>query len=189
MCTAALAVTLAITTLASINCGSSSPSGGASDASTPSCGQACCAYTVPASTDLTSATSFQNDVLPILLNSCSFSGCHNMPSDMGALGSPTVFLGSKTIPSANSGVVADIVGVASTELPSMQFVKPGDPENSYLMHKADGDQCLFTAMCPALPSSLGLPPCGDTMPMGQALIDVAPRDTIRRWIAEGAMDN
>jgi hypothetical protein len=188
-----LTVALGLAAFAGTECGSSSSDSSSdaspSDASTPSCGQACCAYVVPASTDLTSATSFQNDVMPIFLNSCSFSGCHNMPSDMGELGAPTIFLGSKTVPAANSGVFADIVGVASTELPTMQFVKPGDPANSFLMHKADGDQCLFTATCAALPASLGLPPCGDSMPMGQALIDVSSRDTIRRWIAEGAMNN
>ena len=192
ICTAALTAALAMSALAGTDCGSSSSSPATdSDASTdPTCMQACCKYTVPATTDLTSPTSFQNDVMPIFLNSCSFSGCHNMPSGSAALGTPTIFLGSKTIPGANSGVYADLVGVASTELPSMAYVKAGDPENSFLMHKADGDQCLFaTAMCPALPMATGLPPCGDSMPMGQALIDVTPRDTIRRWIAEGAMNN
>jgi len=127
--------------------------------------------------------------MPIFLNSCSFSGCHNMPSDTGDLGAPTIFLGSKTITSANSGVYADIVGVASTELPSMDYVKAGDPANSFLMHKADGDQCQFESSCAALPASLGLPACGGSMPSGQALLDVSSRDTIRRWIAEGAMNN
>ncbi len=144
---------------------------------------------MPASTDLTSATSFQTDVMPIFLNSCSFSGCHNMPSDTGELGAPTIFLGSKTVPGANGSVFADIVGVASTENPSMDYVKAGDPANSFLMHKADGDQCLFASSCAALPASAGVPACGDSMPMGQALIDVSARDTIRRWIAEGAMNN
>jgi hypothetical protein len=186
-CSAALTFVLGLAALAGTDCGSSSsPDTSSTDAG---CGQACCAYVVPSTTDLTSATSFQNDVMPIFLNSCSFSGCHNMPSDTGDLGAPTIFLGSKSVPGANGGVYADIVGVASTENPPMQYVKAGDPENSFLMHKADGDQCQFTSTCAALPSSLGLPPCGDSMPMGQALIDVSARDTIRRWITEGAMNN
>ncbi len=186
-CTSVLTIALGLAAFAGVDCGSSSSSDNTASPDA-GCASACCPYVVPSSTDLTSATSFQNDVMPIFLNSCSFSGCHNVASDMGELGAPTVFLGSKTVPSENSGVYADIVGVASTELPSMDYVKAGDPENSFIMHKADGDQGCYEAMCPALPTDIG-PPCGNPMPYQQATLDVTSRDTIRRWIAEGAMNN
>lgn len=162
-------------------CSSSSPATtpDGSDAGVSCPSGTCCAYQVPSGTDLTSATSFAHDIQPIFINSCVFSGCHNDSTGMGAA---HVFLGSRSTPAGNSQVFADIVGTASTELPSMDYVKAGDLANSYLLHKIDGDQCLFNAMC-------GGASCGVSMPNGVALLDVATRDKLRRWIAEGAQNN
>jgi hypothetical protein len=49
------------------------------------------------------------------------------------------------------------------------------------MRKIDGDQCFFAGKC----NLLG---CGLTMPAAEQL-DLQSRDTIRRWIAQGAKEN
>ncbi|WP_394838365.1 hypothetical protein LVJ94_15805 [Pendulispora rubella] len=65
----------------------------------------------------------------------------------------------------------------------MNFVTPGDPAQSYVMHKLDGDQKQLAAAC------TGEPDCGSQMPQGQPPLAQSTRDTIRRWITEGAADN
>ena len=66
-------------------------------------------------------------------------------------------------------------------MPTMDRVEPSDPGNSWLMHKLDGTQDWFTAMC-----SGGF--CGQQMPLGGALsVDV--RDAIRFWISNGATND
>jgi hypothetical protein len=81
----------------------------------------------------------------------------------------------------------------------MPFITPGDPSQSFLMHKMDGDLCTLTG-CVAdnaavtqagdTPSAAGAPNwCGTQMPFNLALIDPAKRDTVRRWIKQGALDN
>jgi hypothetical protein len=61
----------------------------------------------------------------------------------------------------------------------MPYVTPGDPEQSFLMHKLDGDLCVLEERC--VDGS-----CGKTMPSGNELLPEASRDAIRRWIAQGA---
>lgn len=50
------------------------------------------------------------------------------------------------------------------------------------MHKIDGDVCTLDAQCTNHS-------CGDTMPGSNDLLDLAIRDTIRRWIAQGAKND
>ena len=64
----------------------------------------------------------------------------------------------------------------------MPFVTASDPSKSFLQHKIDGDACTLKDQC-------SNNDCGSTMPEGAQLIDVPSRDTIRRWIAQGAVDN
>ncbi len=139
---------------------------------------ACETYVVPASTDLTTPTSFKNDVLPIFVQSCAFTSCHGASSG----GNNGVKLGSKTEPNDASALRANIVGVKAPELPTMNFVTPSDASQSYLMHKIDGDNCKLDAQC-----AKGT--CLSAMPQGGDLLPVATRDTVRRWIAQGAPDN
>jgi hypothetical protein len=64
---------------------------------------------------------------------------------------------------------AQLVGVASVQAPALSRVEPGEPDESYLVHKLEGtaDQ--------GLRMPLGLPP-----------LDATEIDAIREWIALGA---
>lgn len=162
---------------------------GCSSSSTPATGDGgpagCTAYQVPAGTDLTTPmVSFKTDVVPIFQGSCALStSCHGGATPGSDNG---VYLGgSKTQQVDPATIIAAIVGKKSIELASMDFVAAKDPVNSYLMHKMDGDNCVYKDQCGAIP----LPDCGNKMPSGSDVLDVATRDTIRRWIAQGALNN
>lgn len=62
-----------------------------------------------------------------------------------------------------------LVGVASGEVSSLQRVKPGDPDGSYLIHKLQGSAAV-----------------GARMPFGGPYLDDATIGVIRTWIANGA---
>ncbi len=51
-------------------------------------------------------------------------------------------------------------------------VEPGDPDNSYLIHKLEGTQAV-----------------GDRMPQGGPFLDEETIGDIRQWIADGAPNN
>ena len=73
-----------------------------------------------------------------------------------------------------SGVAySNLVGAASTGKPGATRVIPGDPENSYLIHKLEGR-----------PGIVGTP-----MPRGNALLSAGQILVIRRWIELGAPNN
>jgi hypothetical protein len=85
-------------------------------------------------------------------------------------------------------VLGGLVGVKSTEDLSMNLVTAGDPAQSFLMHKMDGDQCTLVSQC--MMGNSFRPNCGVFMPyQAPTLLDVPTRDTVRRWIAQGAKDN
>jgi hypothetical protein len=67
-----------------------------------------------------------------------------------------------------------IVNVASAQIPSLKYVTPGDPENSYLLHKVEGRVGITGTRMPR-----NGPPY---MTDGQILI-------LRRWIELGAPRN
>ena len=119
---------------------------------------------------MTPAVSFSRDVLPIFGRSCAFSTCH------GASTGPAngVFLGKDP-----PRVYTAIVGVKGDEMPQMAFVSPSNPHESYLMRKLDGSQCVLDGQCKG-------GSCQESMPKGEAVLDLATRDTVRRWIAQGA---
>ena len=68
---------------------------------------------------------------------------------------------------------ANLVGVASREKPGVQRVAPGDPENSYLIHKVEGRAGI---------SGVRMPFNGTPLTDGQILV-------IKRWIELGAPNN
>jgi Bacterial Ig-like domain len=65
---------------------------------------------------------------------------------------------------------ADLVGVPSNEVPSLNRVKPGDPDNSYIIIK--------------LTKGPGI--VGGQMPLNETPLPQSTIDFIRQWIANGA---
>jgi hypothetical protein len=65
------------------------------------------------------------------------------------------------------------VNVASLEKPSLLRVKPGDPDNSYLIQKLEGAAGIS----------------GSRMPLGGPFLDRETIDKIRSWIQDGAPNN
>ena len=63
-----------------------------------------------------------------------------------------------------------LVGVPSSEQPSLLRVKAGDPDNSYMVHKIEG-----------LPGITG-----GQMPLGETPLPQTTIDAIRQWITNGA---
>ena len=66
-----------------------------------------------------------------------------------------------------------LVGVASPAKPGAIRVIPGDPENSYIIHKLEGRQDIV----------------GTPMPRGNALLTEGQILVIKRWIELGAPNN
>jgi hypothetical protein len=144
--------------------------------------------------DLTTPpVSFATDVAPVFLNSCAAAGssCHGDPTlDEKTTGQ--VFLGyppDAGMTATPAMILAGIVGQASPEDTTMDIVQAGDPGASYLMHKLDDDQCQFAVTCNAT-HNLVFSLCGLGMPYGTNMVlPEETRDTIRRWIAQGAQNN
>lgn len=68
---------------------------------------------------------------------------------------------------------AALVGVASIQKPALQRIAPGDPENSYLIHKVEGR------------SGIG----GQRMPLNNTSLTDGQILVIKRWIELGAPNN
>jgi hypothetical protein len=64
---------------------------------------------------------------------------------------------------------AMIVDVPSVEVPSLYRIKPGDPDNSYLVQKIEGHAAV-----------------GAQMPFGGPPLPAATIATIRQWVSDGA---
>lgn len=136
----------------------------------------CEAYIPPAGTNLMApTTSFKTDVMPVISAHCSSSICHGI-SD-GATGN--LFLGAELQMGADAASVYPNLMAKSDELNTMPYVTPSDPGNSYLMHKVDADQCTLSCTGGSCMASM---PLNSTLPL-------ASRDIIRRWIAQGALNN
>jgi hypothetical protein len=147
-------------------------------------GGTCVAYVVPSTTNLMTPTvTLKAGVMPVFNNNCGSTMCHG--TNAGPPTNPSgLFLGASTALGADSATVhAAVVGKTGKELSSMPLVTAGDPSKSYLMHKMDGDQCLFNAQC-------ALGSCDAVMPNGLGhVLPVTSRDTVRRWIAQGAKND
>lgn len=133
----------------------------------------------------TPAVSFKTDVLPIFQLSCGASAsCHGDP---GAPFDNRPFFGLKKGDPMTDDQIASIfkgiVGVSSFYEPGMSIVKAGDAENSFLMYKLD-DQLT----CEKLECSM-TKDCGVRMPQANATLGETERDTVRRWITQGALNN
>jgi hypothetical protein len=88
---------------------------------------------------------------------CAFAGCHG-----GAGAAEGLRL--------DDGFSFDnLVGVASAQVPELNRVEPGDPDNSYLVQKLEGTAAE-----------------GARMPRGGPALEQALIDDIRQWIEDGA---
>jgi hypothetical protein len=135
----------------------------------------CTDYSPPASFNAQSPTvTFAKDVMPIFSKSCAFSTCHGSQSGS----SNGVFLGGTDPVTVHKA----IVDVRASKLPTMSFVKPGDPRESFLMRKMDGSHCVLDAQCTE-------GSCGQSMPRNDETLPLETRDTVRRWIAQGAKND
>ncbi|MDB4938202.1 MAG: hypothetical protein JWP87_5174 [Labilithrix sp.] len=148
--------------------------GGSGEAATSDTAKVCAAApTTQASALASPPASFDADVAPTLVKSCTFSPCHG---SRGA-GNHGVFLGAKS--AEDMAAVKAALLAPSHSLPSMPYVTPGDPEHSFLLHKLDNSLCGLDEQCVG-------GSCGKSMPDGNDLLPDASRDAIRRWIAQGA---
>jgi hypothetical protein len=68
---------------------------------------------------------------------------------------------------------ASTVNVPSSEQPSLMRVKPGDPDNSYLMRKLAGGPGIT----------------GSQMPQGGPFLTAQMLQMVRDWISQGALNN
>lgn len=124
--------------------------------------------------------SFADDVMPIFEANCNSTSCHGSPSTPDA----DLFLGSASDNDEDTilEVYGELVNVDGYNALGMFRVKPGDPENSWLMVKLDGDMS-----CPqAQPFCAGS--CGQRMPRGTGAMPLSDGelDIVRSWIANGA---
>ena len=137
----------------------------------------------------TPAVSFGNDVMPIFRGSCALSAsCHGDPS---VVSEQRTFLGysdGDAGAAALQTIIDGLVGVKSKEDLSMNNVTAGDPAQSFLMHKMDDDQCTLIPEC--MVGNSFRPNCGVFMPYQfPNILDVDTRDTVRRWIQQGARND
>ena len=96
----------------------------------------------------------------IFVPNCATTGCH-----LGA-GAPQ----GLRLDDANS--FGMLVGVASSEESAILRVAPGDPDNSYLIHKLEGNASV-----------------GARMPLNAPALEQAAIAVIRQWITDGAIDD
>ncbi len=90
---------------------------------------------------------------------CAVSGCHAGSSPPAGL-------------DLSASAFARIVNVASTEVPALRRIVPGDPANSYLVQKIEGTAAV-----------------GGRMPLGGPFLDATTISRIRAWVSAGAPNN
>jgi hypothetical protein len=123
------------------------------------------ACTTPPSTSV----SFSMDIQPIFNRSCALPSCHVPP--VPAQGQDL-----------SAGVAySQLVNVASTEQPKLERVKPGKPQDSYLVRKIEGGPNISGVMmpngCPASPLA------------GAQCLTPDEMAAIGQWVTECAPNN
>lgn len=104
-------------------------------------------------------TQLQSTIFTPMCSGCHSGGGGSLPSSMNL--------------SNAAGSYAALVGVASTQQPSLQRVNAGSPDNSYLVRKIEGTPGIT----------------GSRMPLGGGPLDPALIANVRAWIAAGAQNN
>lgn len=163
--------------------------------------------------------SFRNDLLSAAPPSITFefscglsSSCHNAPvhnakTDRVFFGCNTANASCTATGDVASQVYAGLVGnpdagmlVMSQELPTMPYVTPHNPDQSWLVHKLEdsnatlmGFKCVPLAMDPIVANATSepvspTPDCGTQMPL-TATPDPTFTAKVRAWVMQGAPDN
>lgn len=128
----------------------------------------------------TPTVSLKTDVMPIFQNSCTFSGtCHGAKT--GSAGK--VYLGPGLGTPVTDMDLADVVSmnVGQDSSTGVKTIVSKDPQHSFLMHKMDGTLTCGDIKCTES--------CGAPMPQSGDMLSADKRDTVRRWIAQGAQNN
>ena len=102
-------------------------------------------------------------IQPIFTQNCALSGCH-----VGA----SALMG---LDLSDGQAYANLVEQQSLEAPSLPLVSPFNPDSSYLVMKLEGSPQIATGTL--------------VMPIGRSPLDQEVINTIRTWIAEGALEN
>jgi hypothetical protein len=138
------------------------------------------------------SATFHATVLPIFRGSCGLSetSCHGSQLSSKA----DLYLGPKPSEpepdaAARGAIIAGLVNRPSKIAPSINLVTPGAPEQSFLISKLDGTHDSAGLACIPLLGADPEQPCGDSMPQGAGLLCKGRRDTVRRWVAQGANDD
>lgn len=96
----------------------------------------------------------------IFTPTCAVAGCHSGPAPAAGM-------------DLSAPAYARIVNVASTEVPTLMRIAPGNAAGSYLIQKLEGASGIV----------------GQRMPFGGPYLDQATIDRIRAWIDAGAANN
>jgi hypothetical protein len=140
------------------------------------------------------AVGFAADVLPILRNSCGLSSsCHG--NEAGPGGQHFYGLANSAgamTPAQIQAIFDQSVDKPAVADPSMKIIAAGKPEQSFLLYKLDGDpnakDALAQVSCATLKCAEDKS-CLSSMPQGGPALPSDKRDTIRRWIAQGAKND
>jgi mono/diheme cytochrome c family protein len=104
-------------------------------------------------------TQIQNEVFTPVCSACHTGPTGNiLPTGMNL--------------SSTADSFAALVGVASIQVPALDRVEAGNPDDSYLIQKLEGTQTV-----------------GERMPQGGPFLDQETIDTVRQWITDGAPNN
>lgn len=115
-------------------------------------------FTVDSASSASTLSQLQTD---IFTPSCAKSGCHSGSAP------------AQGMDLSEGQTFANTVGVASTQVLSLNRVEPGNPDDSYLVRKVEGTASV-----------------GGRMPLdGPPFLTNAQIQSIRDWIAAGAQDN
>lgn len=128
-----------------------------------------CGEGAPANTDasvLDAGPPTWESVQAIVARSCAFSSCHG---------------GTRAFPMLSADLAyATLTTAMSMQVTSMRLVAPGDPAQSWLMHKLDGTMS-------SQPTCAGMnSPCGVSMPQSSERLPAHERELVRAWIRMGA---
>ncbi|HUE30931.1 MAG TPA: hypothetical protein VMR79_08640 [Verrucomicrobiae bacterium] len=117
----------------------------------------------------TPSVSFSMDIQPIFNRSCALVSCHS-----GAVPAQAQDLTA-------GAAYRQLVNVASTEQPRLKRVKPGEPNNSYLVRKIEGGPNISGVLmpngCPSSPAS------------GAQCLTADEIAAIVQWVTECAPNN